>query len=194
MSNRTTVIGHRAIRELAFVGPFGVGKTTAVRTLSDIEVANTEVVTSSFRHRAVGGKARTTVGIDYGEWHTPEGIVALYGTPGQARFRILRSRNLPETTRQILLLYGDHEHALEEAREWLSYLDAERLGARLTVGLTRLERGGGPPVVAYRQLLDALFSREIPLFVVDPRKREDVAFLARMAARLPQRAEDRGNG
>lgn len=147
MSPRKIIIGHRAAREIAFVGPVGVGKTTAVRALSSIEAASTDVMTTATRQsgrRAAGRKTTTTVALDYGEWRSDRGTVMLFGTPGQSRFRSSRDRLMPASTAIVLLLYGNTSYALEEAAEWLRFIDAAGLGSRLTVVVTRLGQPAEP--------------------------------------------------
>ncbi len=72
-------------RKLAFVGSVGTGKSTIVRTLSEIEVIDTD------RASTVDiGKEYTTIGIDYGRIALGDNMaLGLYGVPGQRRFSIL---------------------------------------------------------------------------------------------------------
>lgn len=85
---------HRRVKILV-AGPIGVGKTTAIRTLSQIPTLHTdEVMTDA----AVGvddlslvglrNKSTTTVAIDFGRLTLPGNrvVLYLYGTPGQRRF------------------------------------------------------------------------------------------------------------
>jgi hypothetical protein len=69
---------------ILFAGPMGSGKTTAIKSLSDIPVIATEAANSD---RETADKATTTVAIDYGEIGvTDEEKIRLYGIPGQRRF------------------------------------------------------------------------------------------------------------
>lgn len=72
-------------RKLAFVGDVGSGKTTIVRTLSEIDVIDTD------RRSSIDiGKEFTTVGIDYGRINLDESMaLGLYGVPGQKRYSML---------------------------------------------------------------------------------------------------------
>ena len=47
-----------------FAGPMGAGKTTAIKTLSEIDVVSTEAANTD---RDTVNKATTTVALDYGE-------------------------------------------------------------------------------------------------------------------------------
>lgn len=185
MSDRSVVIGHQAVGEVAFVGPFGVGKTTAVSTLSSTPAVLTEVHSTAWQQsgrRAAGGKRTTTVGLDFGEWLSPRGLVALYGVPGQSRFRLGRRQSTPPGTSTVLLLYGQFAYALEEAREWLRYLRHQSETGDLSVAVTRAGERHGPPLEAYRPLLDE-FNPDMPLESVDPREAGDVERIVRRALR-----------
>lgn len=175
------VIGHTTKREITFVGPFGVGKTTAVRTLSDVPVVNTEVLSSMARPGTRAARRMTTVGLDYGEWHSPEGTVAIVGTPGQARFRTTRDSARARSSAIVLWMYGQNHYALEETAEWIGVLGTERTWARLTVAVTRLEQETDhPPLEAYREVLDG-FSPKIRLIAGDPRDRDSVVEVVNLA-------------
>ena len=74
--------------KLAITGAFNTGKTTFVRSLSEIEVIDTDRATSSPAEQRV--KATTTVAMDYGRIKIDQRTVQLFGTPGQARFDFMR--------------------------------------------------------------------------------------------------------
>ncbi|MEV7465358.1 GTP-binding protein [Streptomyces sp. NPDC002519] len=79
--------------KILIAGPFGIGKTTAIETVSEIKSLHTEEVMT---HAAadvddlhVEDKTTTTVAIDFGRLTLPQAGIVLYlfGTPGQERFR-----------------------------------------------------------------------------------------------------------
>ncbi|MFF4051950.1 ATP/GTP-binding protein [Streptomyces chartreusis] len=85
---------HRAIAKLVIAGGFGVGKTTAIASISDIpplrteEVLTTQSAATDSLH-GVESKTTTTVAFDFGRvgWDLPEPVeLFLFGTPGQPRF------------------------------------------------------------------------------------------------------------
>ncbi|MFE6691486.1 ATP/GTP-binding protein [Streptomyces sp. NPDC057743] len=81
--------------KLLVAGPFGVGKTTLIRALSETPPLHTEeVMTQSGALvddlAGVREKTTTTVAIDFGRLTLPGDLVLyLFGTPGQKRFRPL---------------------------------------------------------------------------------------------------------
>lgn len=81
--------------KLLVAGPFGVGKTTFIRSLSETAPLHTEeVMTRSGALvddlAGVREKTTTTVAIDFGRLTLPGDLVLyMFGTPGQRRFRPL---------------------------------------------------------------------------------------------------------
>ncbi|WP_443054192.1 GTP-binding protein [Streptomyces sp. IBSBF 2435] len=82
----------QTLMKLVVTGPFGVGKTTLIRTLSEIPTLHTEeVMTRSSAGlddlRGLPEKSTTTVAVDFGRLTVPGDLVLyLFGTPGQERF------------------------------------------------------------------------------------------------------------
>ncbi|MFF8958992.1 ATP/GTP-binding protein [Streptomyces sp. NPDC014894] len=77
--------------KILVVGPLGVGKTTFIGTVSEIEPLSTEAMMTQAGARVdtvlTPGKTTTTVALDFGRI-TIDGALVLYlfGTPGQQRF------------------------------------------------------------------------------------------------------------
>ncbi|MEU5401111.1 ATP/GTP-binding protein [Streptomyces sp. NPDC005963] len=85
----------RELVKIVVAGPFGVGKTTLIDSVSEIrplhtEEQLTEASVSVDDLAGVRDKTTTTVAIDFGRISLDGGIVLyLFGTPGQERFRAL---------------------------------------------------------------------------------------------------------
>ncbi|MFF8989313.1 ATP/GTP-binding protein [Streptomyces sp. NPDC014983] len=81
--------------KIVIVGGFGVGKTTLVRSVSEIRPLNTEEVMTEAgigldETSAVAAKTTTTVAFDFGRISLNERMVLyLFGAPGQERFWFL---------------------------------------------------------------------------------------------------------
>ena len=76
--------GNAQAVKIVVTGPFAAGKTTLIRTISEITVLSTEKdITDETKSR----KAETTVAMDFGRITIDHDLVLyLFGTPGQDRF------------------------------------------------------------------------------------------------------------
>ncbi|MFJ4407986.1 GTP-binding protein [Streptomyces sp. NPDC088910] len=85
----------RELVKILVAGPFGVGKTTLIDSVSEIRPLHTEEHLSEASAAVddldgVRDKTTTTVAIDFGRISMAGGVVLyLFGTPGQERFRSL---------------------------------------------------------------------------------------------------------
>ena len=94
MTNRPPITNRSPVRQrrrhggqavkIVVTGPFSAGKTTLIRTISEITVLSTERgITDDTRSR----KRETTVAMDFGRITIDRELVLyLFGTPGQERF------------------------------------------------------------------------------------------------------------
>ena len=161
---------------ILFAGPMGAGKTTAIQSLSDIEVVRTEA-NNSERH--IVDKATTTVALDYGEILIDgEEKVRLYGIPGQKRFDFMWSILKKRAKGMILLVNSD---APDPINEMITFIDEFReLYDRggVVVAISRADVVAGPTLAEFSEALERTNPElVIPVFTVDPRDRaqmEDV--------------------
>ncbi|MFF6989198.1 ATP/GTP-binding protein [Streptomyces sp. NPDC010273] len=132
----------RELVKILVAGPFGVGKTTLIDSVSEIRPLHTEERLSEASAEVddldgVREKATTTVAIDFGRISLPGGIVLyLFGTPGQERFRALWED----------IAYG--------ALGALVLVDSRRIDASFDV-LGMVEESGLPYAVAFNTFPDA---------------------------------------
>ncbi|MFI2618427.1 GTP-binding protein [Streptomyces sp. NPDC018584] len=96
--------------KIVVVGGFGVGKTTLVRSVSEIRPLNTEEVMTQAgvgvdETTEVAGKTTTTVAFDFGRISLNERVVLyLFGAPGQERFWFLWDRLFSGTLGAVVLV------------------------------------------------------------------------------------------
>ena len=109
--------------KIVIVGGFGVGKTTMVRSVSEIRPLNTEETMTQASvgvdHNAgAADKTTTTVAFDFGRISLNEEMVLyLFGAPGQERFRFLWDRLFTGTIGAVVLVdmrrVEDSWHAID---------------------------------------------------------------------------------
>jgi signal recognition particle receptor subunit beta len=120
--------------KVVVTGPFAAGKTTLIRTISEITVLSTERgITDSTRKR----KAETTVAMDFGRITIDRDLVLyLFGTPGQDRFDFMWEILGEGMIGYLLLVDAEREDSVQEAA---GILEAFRSMARVpyVVGLNR---------------------------------------------------------
>ncbi|WP_326797623.1 ATP/GTP-binding protein [Streptomyces sp. NBC_01808] len=156
--------------KIVIVGGFGVGKTTMVRSVSDIRPLNTEeTMTLAGRgiddRSAVPGKTATTVAFDFGRISLDERTVLyLFGAPGQERFWFLWDRLFSGTLGAIVLV--DHRRLAD------SWYAIDRLEHHGTPFIVARNDFGGPPYTSaeVREALD--LDPHVPLVDCDARSRE----------------------
>ena len=80
----------KKIFKILIAGSFGSGKTSLVRTLSEIEPLTTEKQISNSQERLFPGKKTTTVALDMGKLKIADDVeIQLFATPGQERFSFM---------------------------------------------------------------------------------------------------------
>jgi signal recognition particle receptor subunit beta len=121
--------------KLVVSGPVGAGKTTFIRSLSVIDVIETEEVSSEDI-----GKETTTVAFDFGILSAEDTVVHLYGTPGQDRFNFMWEVLCEGALGLILLIPGDRPSDYPHARRILEFVTS-RIPVPFIVGVTRQDLG-----------------------------------------------------
>lgn len=159
--------------KIVFSGPMGAGKTQAISSLSDIAVVSTEVKNTDLETNT---KALTTVGMDYGELVIDNGVtIGLYGTPGQERFNFIWPILSQGALGVIILI--DHS-AADPLADLSNYLDtfAKIYDGRIVIGVSQVDKAPERDFAIYRDWL-AKNNKNLPVFPVDMRKKEDVLLL-----------------
>lgn len=105
-----------AVYKVIVTGPFNVGKTEFIRTISDIPIVSTERrITDSLRSE----KEETTVAMDYGQVKLGSDMFHLHGTPGQARFNFMWEILSKEMNAFIVLVDSCNRDTLLDAKRLL---------------------------------------------------------------------------
>jgi small GTP-binding protein len=155
--------------KIVVTGPFSAGKTTLIRTISEITVLSTEKdITDHTKSR----KAETTVAMDFGRITIDRDLVLyLFGTPGQDRFDFMWEILGEGMLGYILLLDASREDSLQEA---VGILAAFRKMARVpfVVALNRTEGIDEGDEARVREALE--LAADVPVVPCDATDRESV--------------------
>ncbi len=157
--------------KLAIVGQVGAGKTTLIKTLSQIDPLQTEAKASQDI-----GKEFTTVGIDYGRINLEEDLaVGLYGVPGQSRFSFIWDTVSKGLWGLVFLVKYDPQAHYEELKEFLAFFLTKDKNVACLVGLTHSENIDQKNLIKAFDTLQSLMSSHkmnVPVFPVDPRSKD----------------------
>jgi uncharacterized protein len=155
--------------KIVVTGPFSAGKTTLIRTISEITVLSTErSITDETRVR----KTDTTVAMDFGRITIDRELVLyLFGTPGQDRFDFMWEILGEGMLGYVLLIDASRPDSLEEA---VGIREAFRKMARVpfVVGLNRAEGLDEEEEANVRSKLD--LDHDVPVVPCDVTDRESV--------------------
>ncbi|CAB76338.1 ATP/GTP-binding protein [Streptomyces sp. SID7813] len=152
------------------VGGFGVGKTTMVRSVSEIRPLNTEETMTQAGEAVddiseVRGKSATTVAFDFGRISLDaRNVLYLFGAPGQERFWFLWDRLFSGTLGAVVLV--------DTRRIDDSWYAIDRLEHHGTPFIVACNDFGGPEhsPEAVREALD--LDPRVPLVSCDARSRQ----------------------
>jgi uncharacterized protein len=160
--------GGQAVK-IVVTGPFAAGKTTLIRTISEITVLSTERgITDSTRSR----KSETTVAMDFGRITIDRDLVLyLFGTPGQERFDFMWEILGEGMLGYVVLVDAERSDSIAEAA---GILAAFRRMARVPY-VVALNRSSGVDDQEERRIRDELDLRaEVALLPCDATDKESV--------------------
>ncbi len=137
--------------KILIAGGFGVGKTTLVSAVSEIQPLSTEELLSDRGTRiddtsGVEGKTTTTVALDFGRITLREGLwIYLFGTPGQDRFWFMWDELAIGALGAVVLA---DTRRLGDAFPAVDFFEQRRIPYMVAVnqfdGARRHDHGGGP--------------------------------------------------
>lgn len=154
-------------------GGFGVGKTTFVGAISEIEPLRTEAAMTSVSSGVddvthVGLKTTTTVAMDFGRITVDETLVMyLFGTPGQERFGFMWDDICTGTLGAVVLV---DTRRVDQCFPAIDYFEAKSVP--FVVGINGFE---GAPRYAIDEVREALgVGDHVPVIECDARIKESV--------------------
>lgn len=161
-------------QKIIFAGPVGAGKTTAISSISDIPVVQTEAKASD---EVALRKMNTTVAMDYGTLNLDGNVkVHLYGTPGQERFSFMWEILTMGGIGLVLLIDNAREDPLADLEFYLKAFSRFIDKSAVVIGVTRMDTEPRPGLYSFHTKLAEL-GIKAPVFEVDAREREDVKTL-----------------
>lgn len=154
--------------KVVVTGPFNAGKTTFIKSVSEITVLSTEREVSD-THSPAG--AETTVAMDFGRITISDDVVLyIFGTPGQERFSFMWETLSEGMLGFVLLIDATDEQSMDDAASIVSFfrnmssvpfvIAANRVGSDDDVLAVVHERLGIEP--------------DVEVLAVDARDRESV--------------------
>ena len=106
---------------LVVTGAVGSGKTTFIRTISEIEVVDTDRIATD---DLALWKETTTVALDFGTLQFAPGMnLHLYGTPGQARFDFMWDILIRKAHAYIVLVAAHRPNQFQFTRDLIEFMD-----------------------------------------------------------------------
>ncbi|NOQ15594.1 MAG: GTP-binding protein [Methyloprofundus sp.] len=161
--------------KFVFTGCVGAGKTTAIKTVSEVEPISTEAKPTE--DSVVRRKKTTTVAMDYGELTLEDGEkLYLYGTPGQRRFDFMCEILTEGALGLIILVDNSHEDPMGELDYYLN-LNARFLRqSAAVIGVTHYDVTTKPTIDDYYEVL-AERGDPWPVMHADVREKDDVGIL-----------------
>ena len=154
-------------------GGFGVGKTTFVGAISEIEPLRTEAAMTSVSSGVddtthIGEKTTTTVAMDFGRITVDETLVMyLFGTPGQERFGFMWDDICTGALGAVVLV---DTRRIDQSFPAIDYFEAKEIP--FVIGVNNFD---GAPRYVLGEVRDALgIGAHVPAVECDARQKESV--------------------
>ncbi len=155
--------------KVVVTGPFNAGKTTFIKSVSEITVLSTERQVSDISGE---GGGETTVAMDFGRITISDEVVLyLFGTPGQRRFSFMWETLSEGMLGFVLLVDGTSPESIEDASQMIEFF-TEMSDVPFVVAANKVDPHDEETLAAIRHTL--ALAPDVPLLPCDARDRESV--------------------
>ncbi|OUL37331.1 GTPase [Nostoc sp. T09] len=160
------------ILRIAIAGSVGAGKTSLIRSISEIEVVDTDKRSTD---EIALLKAKTTVALDFGLFTiVPNQLLYLYGTPGQPRFDFMWDILIRQVQACIVLVDAHRPEHFHYGSQILNFVN-QRVQIPVLIGLTHMDcpNAGKPEDIAIALGLHNA-TKKPPVIVVNPTQKASI--------------------
>jgi signal recognition particle receptor subunit beta len=160
------------ILRIAIAGSVGAGKTSFIRSISEIESVDTDKTSTD---EIALFKAKTTVALDFGLFTiVPNHLLYLYGTPGQPRFDFMWDILIRQVQACIVLVDAHRPEHFHYGTQILNFVN-QRVQIPILIGLTHMDcpNPEKPEDIAIALGLQNA-SKKLPLIVVNPTQKASI--------------------
>ena len=128
------------VMNLVVAGPVGAGKSTYIRSVSEIEVVDTDRKATD---EVAALKQNTTVSMDFGTLQFGEEMALhIYGTPGQTRFDFMWEILIERAHAYILLIAAHRPGEFHHARRIMNFMNRTAPQIPMIIGITHSDCEG----------------------------------------------------
>lgn len=155
--------------KVVVTGPFNAGKTTLIKSVSEITVLSTERQVSDASGE---GGGETTVAMDFGRITVSDDVVLyLFGTPGQARFSFMWETLSEGMLGFVLLVDATEPSTFADAKEMIEFF-TDRSDVPFVVAANKVDADDTDTIRQVRTDLE--LADAVPLLPVDARDKDSV--------------------
>lgn len=154
--------------KIVITGPFNAGKTTLIRSVSEITVLSTERTVSG--GGTEGGE--TTVAMDFGRITISDDVVLyLFGTPGQERFSFMWETLSEGMLGFVVIVDATSNSSLADAASMIEFF-SDMSDVPFVVAANKVDEGDQGRLAYVREQLP--IPDDVTLLPVDARDKESV--------------------
>jgi small GTP-binding protein len=155
--------------KVVITGPFNAGKTTFIKTVSEITVLSTERQVSDVSGERGG---ETTVAMDFGRISISDDVVLyLFGTPGQERFSFMWETLSEGMLGFVLIVDVNSSDSVNDATSMIEFF-TNMSDVPFVVAANRADADDAAGLDVLRTSL--ALAADVPLLPVDARDKESV--------------------